>query len=55
MYFRLCILESNLTILLLSCKYAIRINLFILDLDRYYGPKEDRHFSNTRGQLDVGF
>lgn len=55
MYFRLCILESNFTILLFSCKYAISTNLFMLDLDSYYGPKEDRHFSDTRSQLDVGF
>ena len=45
----------KLTILLLSCKYAISANLFALDLDNYHGPKEDRHFSNTRSQLDVGF
>jgi hypothetical protein len=45
----------NLTILLLSCKYDISTNLFILDLNNYYGRKEDRHISNTRGQLDVGF
>ncbi len=43
------------TILLLSCKYAISANLFILDLDSYYGPEEDRHISNPRSQLDVGF
>ncbi len=47
--------QGKLTILLLRCKYAISANLFILDLGTYYGLKEDRHFSNTRSQLDVGF
>ena len=45
----------KLIILLLSCKYAISANLLISDVDSYYGLKKDRHISNTRGQLDVGF